>query len=753
MHRWKMAARRLPPSSRETWRALAAAVGGVCLVCLLLVAKDGTFFWKNDFQTWYTPIYDDMVRAWRGGEWPILTPYSWSAGNLGGEYQAGTFSLWHAAVLRVLWSLPLSAAGKAAALAIIHLSLLAAGVVMLLRQRGARAEVAAAGALSVALSGWIVTWGAAQWFVALGGFAWLPWAWWAMQKALSTSSGRVRWALPAPFAYLLISAGSPFSTVMLAIVTAWLAGRTWATTRDWKSVAPLAWAGVLGVALSTPAWWMLLEMSAYSTRREWGMTPQFEWLVSWRAWLGALLPSVRVEWVDFFKIAAPRNCAVLLGALVPLAAGLALSARHRWHTGRASRRPYPGETWDLALFRFMAVLCMVPLVGSFRWSFRWLPLFQLALAVAGAEALRRLAPLRVARVAAVLVAVAVVLALATGTLGDWRFAAAEIAIVLAWWFLAARGVRWSAAAAVAALSLAGFALLDLQESSFAYTYPFRTNLERTAPLDPRRLYVAVYSWGDVIGVLRGPPGSGAVLRIGNTALCGGVHFLNGYSSFFPLGVPSWFAGEGNVISDEQAATIASPRAEPVFALLGVDGLVFSPQYRTLAENLGPEWQLVHRSDEASVYHRDPPRAAVAHPLDVLGTDPPTPLSRPTLTVLHDGRQEVKLRVEPQSSAPHSREEIADLGLIEPAVSTAAPSAIAFSRPYLPGYEARWNGRPRPVDNYHGVPLVALPQGAAGELILRFRPPSLRFGIPVAVGAFVLWGLVLAWPRRRASTRM
>src|SRR5471032_393438 len=107
-----------------------------------------------------------MVRAWRGGEWPILTPYSWATGNLGGEYQAGTFSLWHNAMLLLLWALPLSAPGKAAGLALIHLSLLAAGVVMLLRQRGLRAEAAATGALAVALSGWIVTWGAAQWFVA-----------------------------------------------------------------------------------------------------------------------------------------------------------------------------------------------------------------------------------------------------------------------------------------------------------------------------------------------------------------------------------------------------------------------------------------------------------------------------------------------------------------------------------------------------------------------------------------------------------
>ena len=67
--------------------------------------------------------------TWHGpgseGHWPLLSPYSWACGNLAGEYQYGTFSLFVNAVGRVavfaLWS---DFALQAAALSILHLAAL-----------------------------------------------------------------------------------------------------------------------------------------------------------------------------------------------------------------------------------------------------------------------------------------------------------------------------------------------------------------------------------------------------------------------------------------------------------------------------------------------------------------------------------------------------------------------------------------------------------------------------------------------------
>src|SRR5436190_7068016 len=118
----------------------------------------------------------------------------------------------------------------------LHLGLLAAGVVMLMRRRGARAGLAAISALSAALGTWFCD--TAQAFVAHSGFAWLPWAWWAMEQVLAMNSGRLRWVLPAPFVFLVLHAGEVFTTGMLAIVTAWLVVRAW-SENGWRAARPL----------------------------------------------------------------------------------------------------------------------------------------------------------------------------------------------------------------------------------------------------------------------------------------------------------------------------------------------------------------------------------------------------------------------------------------------------------------------------------------------------------------------------------
>ena len=61
-----------------------------------------------------------------------------------------------------------------------------------------------------------------------------------------------------------------------------------------------------------------------------------------------------------------------------LAAAMACRRRAVWRAVR----------WELGLLgRRVALLCVLPSPGVFRWSFRWLPLFHLVLALAGGRAL------------------------------------------------------------------------------------------------------------------------------------------------------------------------------------------------------------------------------------------------------------------------------------------------------------------------------------------------------------------------------
>src|SRR5439155_1036036 len=93
--------------------------------------------------------------------------------------------------------------------------------------------------LFAALHGWIICWGATDWFGALGAFAWLPWAWWSLEGALDRQRTRWRFLWPAPFVYLVVTGGFPYTVLMLALLIAWLAIKSLAETKSWMSILPM----------------------------------------------------------------------------------------------------------------------------------------------------------------------------------------------------------------------------------------------------------------------------------------------------------------------------------------------------------------------------------------------------------------------------------------------------------------------------------------------------------------------------------
>src|SRR5207248_6460529 len=129
----------------------------------------------------------DIARSWSEGQWPILSPYSWVCGNLAGEFQYGVFSLFVNAAVILIWKFPLTFPQQAAALSIAHLVVLAIGAFLLGRGRGFSVALSIFVALIAALNGWIICWAASDWFGALGAFAWLPWAWWGLEKSAAAA--------------------------------------------------------------------------------------------------------------------------------------------------------------------------------------------------------------------------------------------------------------------------------------------------------------------------------------------------------------------------------------------------------------------------------------------------------------------------------------------------------------------------------------------------------------------------------------
>src|ERR1700726_2555354 len=156
----------------------------VVAFCFLLLWHDPLLFWNDDYALSVLPVFADVARSWSEGHLPLLSPYSWVCGNLAGEFQYGTFSIFVNAAVVLIWKFPLTFPQQAAALSITHLFALAAGAFLLARGRKFSVPGSIFVALVAALNGWIICWAATDWFGALGAFTWLPWAWWGLEKSL-----------------------------------------------------------------------------------------------------------------------------------------------------------------------------------------------------------------------------------------------------------------------------------------------------------------------------------------------------------------------------------------------------------------------------------------------------------------------------------------------------------------------------------------------------------------------------------------
>jgi arabinofuranan 3-O-arabinosyltransferase len=70
-----------------------------------------------------------------------------------------------------------------------------------------------------------------------------------------------------------------------------------------------------------------------------------------------------------------------------------------------------------------------------------------------------------------------------------------------------------------------------------------------------------------------------------------------------------------------------------------------------------------------------------------------------------------------------------------------PALLTFSRPYFRGYEARLGNQKLAVGSYRGLfPVLEVPPGAHGRLILTYRPYWLIWGGAVTVVCAVVIGL-------------
>ena len=730
---------------RKRSEFLGAITAGAVVVafCLILLWHDPLVFWNDDYELSILPVFADVARSWSEGHWPILSPYSWVCGNLAGEFQYGTFSLFVNAAIILIWKFPLTFPQQAAAVSIAHLFALAVGAFLLARDRRFSVPVSIFVALVAALNGWIICWGATDWFGALGAFTWLPWAWWGAERALDPRRTKWRFLWPAPFVYLLVTGGFPYTVLMLLLLIAWLSVKTMWERPERRNgedtevpptlaTLPMLFGVALGFGLSAPAWLAILDLVQGSAREIQPARAHWQWLVPPTALPGLILPCWTVNWADFSNRYLPHTGTELACGL---AAPGALIAGFAW-CGRVLVRQIK---WELVLLLLVLLLCMIPTAGFFRWSFRWLPFFHLILAICAAEVLHvRPGPPIPAMAALALAAVMAVAMLILHTTGAYAFP-------LTWIFLALAGIwllstfllrdsefqKWPPVAITFLALLATY--IYIPTNCGVPRYNFSQELLKPAPLDSGRLYLSVYPWAEVTYCIANKPQPvGEVLRPGSTPMWAGLHFINGYSPIRAAGVAREFStsihGE---INPTVGSSLLSDQAgkDGKLALLGVDGIVVAREL-DLTPQPGSEWEAVLTTDEGRVFHRRGAPFERMRSIEFIDSRPGEQFARATVSRIKNSRN----RAEADINVPNGE----------------LPALLIFSRPYFRGYEARLDNQKLSVTSYHGLfPMVEVPAGAHGRLALIYRPAWLIWGTAVAaICAFVMVLSFLAANSRR-----
>ena len=733
--------------ARRNW--LGALSAGIIVVafCFALLRHDPLIFWNDDYELSILPVFADVARSWNEGHLPLLSPYSWVCNNLAGEFQYGTFSVFVNAAVVLIWKFPLTFPEQAAALSITHLFVLAAGAYLLARDRKLSFSLSIFVALIAALNGWIICWGATDWFGALGAFTWLPWAWWGLERALDQKRTRWRFLWPAPFVYLLVTGGFPYTVVMLVLLIAWLVIKAiWerpkhpekagpAHSRGAKafptlfSVLPLLFGAALGFGLSAPALLAIFDYVQGSARSLHSAGAHLQWIVPWRALPALALPCWTVSWADFSTRYLPHTATELACGL---AAPAALVAGFLWRPRLLIRR----MKWELILLVILLVLCMVPTAGLFRWSFRWLPFFHLVLALCAAEVLR-IRPRLATGSTAFLLLLVMIIPMSIFNLGGayagpvtWIYFQTAAVWALFELFLPIPKVReWMPPVATFALLFATY--ICIPPNCGVPKYNFSQDLTKPEPLDRNRLYFAVYSPAEAAyrrEYRNGPVGE--VARPGSTSMWAQLRFINGYSPILAAGVAREFKffihGE---IDGDMGKYLVENQSGPggILEQLGVDGIVIAHEVEI--QPIAANWQLEFSSNDGRVFHRNGPPLGGVRSVEWIDTEAEKEFVAAKISNVDDSRNHIALDVEVPAGGGNA--------------------LLTFSRPYFGGYHATMGNSALPVGSYRGLfPIIEVPAGAHGRLTLIYRPWWLVAGgvmsiVSAAICVYGIFGAIRA----------
>jgi hypothetical protein len=391
-------------------------------------------------------------------------------------------------------------------------------------------------------------------------------------------------------------------------------------------------------------------------------------------------------------------------------------------------------------YRFILGFCLAPSVGVFRWSFRWLPFFHLVLAICAAEVLRR-RPGSPTGSASVLLLLAVTIPISLFGIGGqygatvtWIYFQIAVIWVLTEWFLPAFKFReWAPAVVTFAILLATYC--SIPPNCGVPKYNFSQDLTKPEPLDQRRLYLAVYSPAEYAyrrEYRNGPVGQ--VARPGSTPMWAQLRFVNGYSPILSAGVAREFKffihGE---IDAAMGQYLVEKESGPggLLEKLGVDGIVIANEIA--ARPTSSAWQLQFSSEDGRVFDRVGDPFPLVRSVTAIDSRPSQEFLSAAISDIRDRRNSIEFEI----NVPQGEK----------------ASLLTVSRPYFAGYRAHLGDKTLPVDSYRGLfPIVEVPPGTHGRVILSYRPSWLVIGSAVSAlcAAIFVVSLTVASARLRHS---
>ena len=192
---------------------LAAPVLTVLMALVPLIHNPSFYFYADTPEGAYGQWYE-LGEKLLEGQWPLLSPSAWMAGNYVAE---GQWGLWNPLVL--LTALLVHACPDAilasTLVKLAFLAIAAVGIHLLTRDLGASPRWALVAAVTAPLAGFTLFMDATSWVTNLMVWALFPWTLWGIRR-YAEGRGLLLW--PALAGYLLVTIGYVQGTLMLILL-------------------------------------------------------------------------------------------------------------------------------------------------------------------------------------------------------------------------------------------------------------------------------------------------------------------------------------------------------------------------------------------------------------------------------------------------------------------------------------------------------------------------------------------------------